>query len=577
MVYYIKQRFASSIPMSALMDQDQKVGNSKTVTTTLINRLVNTAEGVFLWLRLAVDDILDEAQDGAASVADTLKHFESLGLEEPDLEIMYSRILDKTPAQFRKQAYIMLELVLRSYVPISTYDFWLAESCARCQKLEDCLDEMPVKALVSQELFDTLHFGPDVPLRYATEQVLTPPVDSQERRLRSRCRGLLERSQADQPRDGKGSEHVVKFMHRSVKEFLIKTGMHARWAERTSVTENGYTFLAKYGLAQLTVERRRYYDPLHLAGQIVYKTMPAWFYYLHYFSMAEATTGTSQKSLLDSATEAFAPSQNEDEDIFGLYGSALSFGVVTNLLLYVRESLVNDDTGIAAELLGQQNLEINTLLHDVVRGTVKSRCYLPGDPDRAITYSAFGGSFPVNDLTQMANLLLENGANMDSVFVGYTPFQLLLSASEESYRGVGKAWQTSPIALVRVFLKHGQHPDSTLNMSKTDITPALHLCDSTMASILLKSGASVNSLDSVGLTALDVAFGARGNIFNVEYPATAKEAYNLILLLLRHGGRVTEAGILSLPKFHKALFRSSRYSRKTVDPRVLKPPRMEGL
>lgn len=594
MVQYIKQRFTNSTPMSALVDQDQKADKSRMAITTLINKLVDTSEGVFLWLRLAVDDILDEARDGATSVADILKHFESLGLEGPDLETLYSRILERTPTQSRKQAYIMLELVLRSYVPIAAYDFWLAEKCASCLSLQDCVDIIPIEALISQTRLDDIGFDPMFRFKYATEFALTPPGDTQDRRLRSRCGGLLERNQGNPGKFEQRPEQIVKFMHRSVKEFLIKTGLHTRWAEKTNTIENGYTFLAKYALAQLTVERRRYYDLSHLSPKYFYQTQPNWFSYLDYFAMSEATTGLSQKSLLDSATEAFAPCQSEHKDVFGLYGSALSFGVVKNLLLYVSESLVNDDTGLAAELLGHRHikistllhthkhLHINTLLHDVVRSTTSRQCYTPRDPHTPITSRGFvhrlgpnfGNALTLGSLDQMANLLLEKGANMESVFLGYTPFQLLLSSLKAREGHMCDEWEPSVIALVQVFLKHGQHPDTMFNKLGTGRTRALHLSDSRMASILLKNGASVNARNASGLTALDIAFGARGKIYEIGDHVDPNEAYSLILLLLRHGGRVTRTGRKSLPHFHEALFRLPRYSRDTVDPRVLNPPRL---
>ncbi|KAL1866891.1 hypothetical protein Daus18300_006594 [Diaporthe australafricana] len=131
------------------------------------------------------------------------------------------------------------------------------------------------------------------------------------------------------------------------------------------------------------------------------------------------------------------------------------------------------------------------------------------------------------------------------------------------------------MAMVQVFLKHGQDPDSTVWTTTGGSAPALHVSDSKLASILLRNGANVNSLDSTELTALDVALGAKRDLEEIGISVSRDDAYNLVLLLLRYGGRVTQAGILSLEEFHRALFQSIEYAPDTVDPRVLDPPRLE--
>lgn len=585
---YINGRFRDNRRMSLLLARDCEA--KKPVGPDLIEALKDRAEGVFLWLRLTIDELLEECRDTAGNISDLLDTLQSLS-PEPELEEKYKRILQKIPPKFRQDAYIMLEIALRSDGPVSCYDFWLAVACAKHNNLARCMDEIPIKPWLTQEgdegeqdLSDEFDVPPGTRICdiYGTELELTPPADSQDRRLSSRCGSLLERRRNEIHGE---VIYSIEFLHRTVKEFAQNTGLSDLRTDHPSYfNDNGYIFLSKYGLAQLAVERKRRYTPFYQSLPSFTTERSTWFSFLHYFSRAEASTGVSQKHLLDEAENenAFGPAQGKN-DVYGLYGSALTFGAVTNLLLYVEESLRNDDPAFVAEVLGLQKSNNSTLLHDVARTTVNSCSYVPlhTGPKVARTLvipNIFTRGSTSEDLTQMATLLLAFGASRTNLHKAHTPFQLLLA---NPFKGYGSGY-VSPkvIAMVQLFLNNGQDPDTDVPAQDRTVSVAgivakpLHLANLQLASILLRHKANVNALDSTQLTPLDVAFGAMGNIFETGDYTRLKGAYNLVILLLRYGGRVTSAGLAAISNFQKAL-ESMGYAIKDLDPRIRDPPRLD--
>jgi hypothetical protein len=111
--------------------------------SSLTSGLVERAEGVFLWLKLVMDDLLNACREGA-TVAELLEILASFPKE---LEELYTQLIKRIPKKFRMESYAMLEIVLRSETPVHPYDFWLATACASCHTLEDCISKIPTKGI----------------------------------------------------------------------------------------------------------------------------------------------------------------------------------------------------------------------------------------------------------------------------------------------------------------------------------------------------------------------------------------------------------------------------------------------
>lgn len=109
--HYITERVRSHLRMRVLL--------TKTVHAQAINRLVwkinERANGVFLWVRLVVDDLSKSLTDGESIEALEL-HLSSL---PDDLDIFYRHMLSKVDSRYSRECFIMLESVMRARKPLT--------------------------------------------------------------------------------------------------------------------------------------------------------------------------------------------------------------------------------------------------------------------------------------------------------------------------------------------------------------------------------------------------------------------------------------------------------------------------
>jgi hypothetical protein len=295
------------------------------------------------------------------------------------------------------------------------------------------------------------------------------------------------------------------------------------------------------------------------------------------------------KHLLDDASEAFMLARSEHE-VYGLFGSAASFGVVANLQLYVQECLVEGGGNAFRGLMGHSDSKTSTLLHDVVRAIIHPRSLLPKrlvitKEHVPLRKDSFLSDKDVifHGLGIVTNILLDAGASRASMYHGKTPFQMLFQRSYEGYgRGINSE-SPQVIEAATAFLQHGQDPNTDILAESRSyrehsvMCKPLHLVASPLAQILLDYGAGVNALDGNGLTPLDVALGSVGNIYEIGDHTRPEEGPRLPLLLLDHGGCVTSAGASSIQHFLKALTGHDGYPLDSLDDRLKNPPRLQTL
>ena len=202
---YVDERLEKHRDMQKLIRRDTSNANK------LVKTIVESSSGVFLWVRLVVDSLIDGLRN-SDSVHDLQRRLEML---PTDLYDLYEAILSQVPESYRFQTMKLLRLVLCGVEcgrELSVQGLWFAE-----EDTNGLVTETATPPLSEEDLEHRFH--------------------TMERRINSRCRGLVEISHSSatweslssmaqtpysdvyNPENRLMNAHVV-LLHRSVQEFL---------------------------------------------------------------------------------------------------------------------------------------------------------------------------------------------------------------------------------------------------------------------------------------------------------------------------------------------------------------------
>lgn len=168
----------------------------------LLQDIVDKAEGVFLWVKLVVAEMVRGARDGEG--IRTLQR--KLDGIPGDLDLYFRRILESIDTEHREEASILLQIVLHrrgSHRPWNILDLSFAEDGTLRFAFHPNFD------LFALDLADT--------------ETLAFKFDQTARRINSRCLGLLECDNDSSTFLAEGHGQGVQFLHRSCYEFLETT------------------------------------------------------------------------------------------------------------------------------------------------------------------------------------------------------------------------------------------------------------------------------------------------------------------------------------------------------------------
>lgn len=506
----IAGRISQSQSMMALLAGDNQ--QAKEQLEEMKREIIRRAEGVFLWVKFALDNLLRAHREGETMTG----LLQRLSLLPNELGRFYQLIIENIPAEYRRETYVLLEAVLRysGDLTIRELDGILASSTVETLGDSSC-------GIIQSEFVDS-----------AEGQFA--------RRLRSRCGGLLDLKQEfaseklasssdSSPQQRAASRIIVSFMHQTVKEFVAQPGFRKLVLplERDAPMENGHSFISKYGLCRL-------YNSADVpAGYSASR------FYLSHTTEAEQTTGRSQKHLLDQLLPSKFPALHETLPSRYRYprrspdpNSVLAFAVLRNLRLYVSETL---------EEFGK---------HVVNHNPVRSLLHFAIDPNaRRLAYHG-----DHQESLDMVDILLRAGASIDATIVitwrFYTPFQAVFHGLS-NYRD--ELYDPSTIdfnnpryfnvlrdvtRLTQHLLELGsQDPNQPVFLKGGVECNALHLSTGPLTRILLEHGADVNALDHLGRSPLDLV--ARGRLFDLKFRSHSRAAiaYDTAIQLINRGGR----------------------------------------
>ena len=337
---------------------------------------------MFLWVRLVLDDLLNDLMEGASP-----EELYTVLAKLPDgLEELCVPLVKRIEPDFHGEGHIMLEIVLRNDGVLGLRNFWDAE----------------------QSVFRRP--GAVSGYKHCGKDFTRINQDMVRARIRSRCGGLVElvriqrdeldvrdiaddhgyKSDDDSDDDSddefdSGSDSVlaVQLMQQTTKEFLLRPEASRLFLAPDDSTNlmNGYSFLAQYHLTRLT----QLVPPKQSVGggpDILRHVILC----AGYGRGSEMSTGRSLESLLSSVEYE----RYRDFLHFNLNGictsemlvsghSRLSFAVVADMRIYVRAMIQKHSLGPL--MLGQllHCLSIPYVLREVAPGLTdpKTRSFSP--------------------------------------------------------------------------------------------------------------------------------------------------------------------------------------------------------
>ncbi|KAI4159714.1 MAG: hypothetical protein LQ342_006329 [Letrouitia transgressa] len=179
-------------------NRDQPLLNAKQLSI-LTEQLVSKALGVFIWVRLVVDQLVIGVRDGTTFSALMVE----LEKTPPELEELYRHILRRIDPKYSSETFIMLQIILCSLVPLDLTTF------------VECVDYVLAWYFPHQR----------VPNAYSMELLGKDSFASKLLRLASCSGGLLEivSEVSTTITDTKSQKDRVQFIHQSAKEFIAES------------------------------------------------------------------------------------------------------------------------------------------------------------------------------------------------------------------------------------------------------------------------------------------------------------------------------------------------------------------
>jgi hypothetical protein len=253
-------------------------GENPLGTESFVAEIVDSAAGVFLWVKLVVRSLLEGLRN-----YDSLEDLRlRLGQLPKDLEALFKHMLSRIPQVCRRQSSQIFQILHCNQSPSHG---------------KKSGHQLPITALdlhfASLKLQDVLESGV-APL---DEEQIQARVSASESRLSSQCGGLIElqfqTSLSVDLRAVQSKNPLVRYLHRSVAEFLSETDV---WSEILGCTK-GTSFDPNTSLLQAMVMRLKHITDSR--ENWAHNLWPIIRYAMDLAGQAEISTSKAQDALLD--------------------------------------------------------------------------------------------------------------------------------------------------------------------------------------------------------------------------------------------------------------------------------------
>ncbi|KAK2777653.1 hypothetical protein FQN52_003019 [Onygenales sp. PD_12] len=464
--------------------QAESFNSSEAETTTslqpLVDEIISKAEGVFIWVKLVVDELVEGLCEG-----DSIEELRGILSTIPsELKDLYHRALRRstrypteTRAKYSNEAYVMFQIVLCSQTPCGILDFLSKTNSIMAGKILD------------------------IPVNFSVAQA--------KRRLHSRSAGLLEIVRSDD---------TVQFIHQTVKDFMTDD------IGRSTIREGVDDVLQKSGHI-LIVE---YYIRLAIKGEEAFSHADSEVV-LDQFGWSERMEGKPlihciERVIAEQAggnklNDIFAVMfgeiefpwellENKDTQLYFLVLSirfCLELSVRTKLLTHAELAKSNGGalllaSSVARKLYGRGDGILKMLL----RAGIDVDTNIGRSPDRITLLASRVNDFSAGYSNgRVCRLLLKEGADPNQTVAspfGQWPLVVLAAGASDSRRKFLKISPDDPRALL---LSAGANPMAEDSFGCTALFYSICTRYSDWAKLLIQYGADPRRLNNKGLDAFN--------------------------------------------------------------------------
>lgn len=195
----------------------------------LISEIISAASGVFLWVRLTVDSLLEGFHN--YDVLDDLR--QRLKAIPRDLEELFMSMLNKIPHGYRRQSSQLFQIV-RCYDNVLRDENSVAKEVMGILGTDNPIRVPRLTSLALAFTESTLEQALKASIHPYSDEEIKQRFKEMIGRLRSRCAGLIElRPISDEP----GGEPEVQYLHRTVADWLRKDQVWDKIIDSTRGTE----------------------------------------------------------------------------------------------------------------------------------------------------------------------------------------------------------------------------------------------------------------------------------------------------------------------------------------------------
>ncbi|KAE9371246.1 hypothetical protein N431DRAFT_558808 [Stipitochalara longipes BDJ] len=443
--------------------------------------IVTKASGVFLWVKLAVNSLLDGFTN-RDRISDLQRRLHEL---PADLEGFYKHILVKhIPPFYQEQSSQLFQIVQANE---NGYKAFLASS-GRSRPPPPPFS----LGLLTLSLAEEKN---DLPIAHQSKQLLTPEVvwyrcKEMAARLKSRCGGLLEV-------DGSG---YIQYLHRTVRDFLYLPETQALLLSHTEQSFNADESLFKAWVHYLKyAELKSHQQWLHIKGHLYVSGLVL--SALQHAHLAMKVTGDSYVQILDeldSIVDHYCSSPGGTLDQLGVRTSGAHWANFMDIF----DRHCPTDTGTKTNRDNFLSLTLSFGLTAYVGEKLK-KCgneafRKPGRP--LLDYLAYPLA-PIQ--SDMVSLLLKHGADPNESFSGSSTWQYMLEHIDDL--GHSSMCRTKDFVDYRkvlactlnLFAENGAHPSLLCvhikNLRSREEAPQYFAYFSTPAMIFSPSGLFPNA------------------------------------------------------------------------------------